>query len=262
MQCPYCLGELDPTAVACRFCGHDLAGLAYLLRRLADLQSAVDALQMRAEGSVAPSGASGSVADGRPPVSVTPELFGAGAADILRFVVVPDLLLVIAHHLLVLSWNVGPIWLFLATLLLPVPFGFRALIVGSRGLVFWVLVYLVNAVSVVFAMNLDTALSALDGFTGSSVVPANRMEWLQNFQFAAGLWLSFAAGLFTSLIALRGRDPAHPKVLASRLGVELFVHRFQLALSAASIERAARYVGSVGAIASAVGALYLGLQRL
>jgi hypothetical protein len=108
----------------------------------------------------------------------------------------------------------------------------------------------------------DTAISTYDAYSGFSLLPANASEWRQNIQFVVGLYLSFATGLFFALFVLRMRHPEHPQLAASRVGLATFARRLRIATSPSSIDKVGKYVSSLGAVASALGALYLGFQRL
>ena len=181
---------------------------------------------------------------------------------VLRYALLPAVMLLVAHHLLVFTFDLGPVWLMLATLVLPFPFGVQALLRSDRGLLFWIAVFLVVVVLTMLAMNLDAPFSRRDPNSVVQIIPSTAAEWVQEAEFTAGLYLSFLSGLLSALLILRSLLPQHPQLRASRDGMALAAHHLRIALSAGSVEKVAKYLNSLGVIASTVGAIYLAIKRV
>ena len=236
-----------------------------MLHRLSELRSLVDELRARTEVTVAGSrpdavGEQPSAAQPAPAVDAADRK--ATRFAVLRYALLPALLLLGAHHLLVFTFDLGPVWLMLATLVLPFPFGLEALLRSDRGLLFWTAAFLGVVVVTMVAMNLDAPFAGRDPNAVVQVFPSTAAEWTQEAEFAAGLYLSFLSGLLSALLILRALLPQHPQLRASRDGMALAAHHLRIASSAGSVEKVAKYLNSFGVIASTVGAIYLAIKRV
>ena len=115
--------------------------------------------------------------------------------DAARYFVTPLILLLAAHFLVVvaLDWNIVYLWL--ASLIAPLIFGATFSWFSGRGAGaacgFAIALGLVAAAGMTVSESLAT---------GDPMLPQSRLEWLENFQFAAGMALSFVAGYFAASV--------------------------------------------------------------
>ena len=138
MRCPYCVSEIPDEALACPRCARDLYLFKPLLAKLAQLEKTV-AEQAKAAAANAEARLAAlekELADlkaqtaGAIPVEVevrepAPAAPAAGYAAALAQSLIPALLLlVLAHWVLLFAYDVKPLYLRVATILIPVPFGF------------------------------------------------------------------------------------------------------------------------------------------
>jgi TIR domain len=116
--------------------------------------------------------------------------------DAARYFVTPLILLLAAHFLVVvaLDWNIVYLWL--ASLIAPLIFGATFSWFSGRGAGaacgFAIALGLVAAAGMTVSESLAT---------GDPMLPQSRLEWLENFQFAAGMALSFVAGYFAASVS-------------------------------------------------------------
>ena len=113
--------------------------------------------------------------------------------DIARYFVTPLVLLLAAHFLVVvaLDWNV--VYLRLASAIVPLIFG--AALSGLSGRGAGAACGFALALGLVAAVGMTVSESLA---TGDPMLPQSRLEWLDNFQFAASMALSFVAGYFAA----------------------------------------------------------------
>jgi hypothetical protein len=109
--------------------------------------------------------------------------------DVLRYAVVPLVVLLAAHYAIVNAFNLHVVYLRLACVLVPFAAGFALFWIGARG----------AATATAFALALGLAavvgMSISEGmYSGDPIMPQSRFEWLDNFQFAATIVLSVIVG--------------------------------------------------------------------
>jgi hypothetical protein len=118
--------------------------------------------------------------------------------DAARYFITPLILLLAAHFLVVvaLDWNIVYLWL--AALIAPLIFGATFSWFSGRGAGaacgFAIALGLVAAAGMTVSESLAT---------GDPMLPQSRLEWLENFQFAASMALSFVAGYFAARVSRR-----------------------------------------------------------
>jgi hypothetical protein len=109
--------------------------------------------------------------------------------DVLRYFLVPLVLLLVAHHVVVNALDLNPEYLQIACALVPFVFGFAFFWVGGRGMgpacIFAIALGVVGAA----AMTVSLSLSS-----GDPLMPQTRFEWWDNIHFAVIITLSFVAG--------------------------------------------------------------------
>ena len=115
-------------------------------------------------------------------------------------------LLLAAHGLIIMIFDLKPLYLRIASLLIPLPFGFALYLRHPRR--FWnsTVVALLVACSAVLGM------SAVTGYVDKvPVMPENLREWREFAEYAASITLSFVTGLFLGKLRYNKlRKPARP----------------------------------------------------
>jgi len=124
--------------------------------------------------------------------------------DVVRYLVVPLVVLLVVHYLIVNSLNLNVAYLRLACVVVPFASGFALFTSGASA-----------GPAAVFALALgllgDITMTVSESlYSGDPMLPQTRFEWLDNLQFTATIALSFVVGHFVGRIS-RG-------LMRSRLG--------------------------------------------
>lgn len=198
MKCPYCVSDIPATALACAQCGRDLFLFKPLLQhvealesRLTEIAQRLEILETRSSAATAQEVAALQAgADASPPNS-------AGVAD--RAVVSHPsawrpwagalVSLLLAHALITVTFDLPTLWLRVASLFIPLPFGF-AIARSSTSLAAQVLWGASLSMAAVTGMSGVVAL-----VDGTPVLPATGDGWREFLQYASSIGLSFATGI-------------------------------------------------------------------
>lgn len=252
MRCPYCVSEIDESALACPHCARDLYLFKPLLQRIAELEVRVATLETVAPANRAAEAAL-SVLQLEPD---TPQ--SVGVRELAFRVGVPLLLLLVMHVLLTVVYDASTVYLRVISLLIPLPFGFLL----TANLARRALLVVVSALSVsllaVFGMSLVTAI-----IDSVPVLPANLREWREFFEYAASIGFSFATGaVLGSMVRRRGRQlrqqagmsVALAKIVSSGADGTQRFHK--------AVTKFNDFGGAITAAGTTAMSIYLGLQGL
>ena len=203
MRCPYCVSEIDNSALACPRCARDLYLFKPLLEKIGQLEKAV-AEQAKAvaasaetrivalEQELAKIKAERAEAVPVEVVVQNPEPAPApGYAKSLIEAFMPALVLLIAAHwLLLFAYDVKPLYLRLATIVIPVPFGFLLAARHPNDFGKSAMGAVALAVAGVFSMLTVTAL-----IDKVPLLPQDLRDWRETFEYILSITLAAVTGL-------------------------------------------------------------------
>jgi len=253
VRCPYCVSEINDQAWVCPVCRHDLYLLKPLLTRiellekqLAEQQGELDKGRQPLEG--------GQVIPATPPAEayVMPSFSGW-----LTYWLLPLVLLIAAHGLITVVYDLNTLYLRIVSLLIPVPFGL--LLVTREKRSGWLL--LVMAVSLaVLAVLAMSALTAL--VDGTTVMPVGLREWREFAEYAASIALSYAASMIVGRMARsKMRSQLQPQAGLALALAHLVSRSVDQAEQVNSVaKRFSDIGGTLSAFAATAASVYAGLQ--
>jgi hypothetical protein len=257
VRCPYCVSEIADEALVCPVCTRDLYLFKPLLERIDKLEKRVaeqDALEARLAlleaGSVSATTDNGAsvITDDE---SVVPPLL----REWLQLWLAPLVLLLAAHGLIILVYDLNTLYLRLVSLLIPLPFGF-VLTREYRGRVL-PLVMLVTLAGLA-VLGMSAATGWLDG---TPVLPEGAREWREFIEYAASIGFSYLSGMLVGrLVRLRRRTALRQASMAaalSRLVHNGSQHTVQVQQA---VQKFNEFGGAIVAAATTLMSIYTGLK--
>jgi hypothetical protein len=250
MECPFCAETVRDEAIACKHCSRDLQVVRPVILEIQEVVSELDRLQREIDRINA------RLARVRSPLRYFVQ-------HGVTYVLVPTVLLVAAHVIVTIALNVTPLYLRLASVVIPLPFGFALyarLKIGFGGAL------LVGTLMAALAV---TCMLAVTGFNDNvPIVPGPWVEWREVIEYIASIGLAYLTGdlfgfLIFDVLPKTMAQGDKPNALAYRMAGILGQHVGQehLRRRARTIQDLLRTAGPlVGIVASAVASVYAGLK--
>ena len=252
MECPFCAETIKDEAVVCKHCSRDLRVVRPLILEIQDLVAELDRMQRRLDG-----------------VNTQLALRDRPARFLslyLALYVLPTVvLLLIAHYLVTVQFNVSPIYLRLASFAIPLPFGITSYAfskLGPRS------AFGIGAL--IGFLSVGGMLTVIGFIDNVPIVPANFLEWRESFEYALSIALTFLTGnilamlvfvMLPSTIASGGKPSPAAYRIARALGQH--VGEEGMRRRARRIQDLMQTVGPLaGVVATAAGSAYTGLKGI
>jgi hypothetical protein len=250
MECPFCAETIKDEAAVCQHCSRDLRLALPVIREIQEIVVELDRLQRRLDQ-----------------VNTSLAMFDRPARFLFLnggiYVLLPTLMLLAAHYLVVMKLDAPQLYLRIASVIIPLPFGMAAFAfsrIGYRGA--FGLGTLIASLSV-FGM-----LSVVSYVDGTPIVPSTFREWREMVEYGLSIALSFLTGnilvilvlwMLPNTIASGGKPNAAAYRMARMLGQH--VGEETMRRRARRIQDLMQTLGPLaGVVVTAAGSIYTGLK--
>jgi hypothetical protein len=252
MECPFCADDFNDTATVCKSCGRDLRLVLplieenlQLVRRAGELQLEVNRLRAAEHRRAAP-------------LMFWAVHFGA-------YLLAPIVLLIAAHYVITVALNLPLLYLRLASIAIPLPFGLALLMLSHHG-VRWAAPYGAIA-GIAGVMGMLTVVGITDAVP---ILPEDAREWREVLEYAASIMLAYVTGNVLGALVQRMVPKTLDASAAPSPAVLYAVRIIGGPASSQTLRRRAQKVtenlGTLGAAAGAIGtagaSVFAGLRAL
>ncbi len=252
MECPFCVEDLDDTALVCKSCGRDLRLVLPVIEENRELIQQIGNLQLQVNRL-----------RGAEQRHVRPFHFWTSHAGI--YLIAPILLLLAVHSVITVWLNVPLLYLRLGTLAVALPFGFALFWLSHHGFR-WALMYGAT-VGLVSVAGMTMIVAFADNVP---ILPENGREWREVTEYAASIMLAYTTGNVLAVLAQRmvprtldASGAPSPAILKLTLILGGPAGKQALRRRAQKISDNLGTVGpAIGAIGTAGASLFTGLRAL
>ena len=198
MKCPYCLSDIESEAYVCKVCTKDLYLFKPLIQKVSDLEEKLSNVSDR---EVLES----RISELQEELIYKKELEAEGIVGIFlkisKFLFLPLLILLMAHAVIIVVYDLKLIYLRLASILIPMPFAFFLFQKKKNPVFPWFLGSLVLAFITVIGMSAITSL-----VDKTPVMPQSMIEWKEFIEYSLSITFSFLTGILLGTISFFKRS--------------------------------------------------------
>ncbi len=196
MLCPFCAEEVKDEAIVCKHCTRDISVPKPILQKNEELEKKVWELQTELDGL------KGRLGYHETESAIRDSKLHSGASGWMLFVagmvIVPIALLLLAHYLMTVRFDVNVLYLRIVSMLVPLPFGFALFWKYRSAFHVPVIVGAVVGICAVFGML--TVIGLVDHVP---IVPRDQREWQEALEYALSIGLAVITGYMLARIAHR-----------------------------------------------------------
>lgn len=252
MECPFCAEKVKDEALVCKHCSRDLRVVRPVLLEIEGVVADIEKIRREFDN------VSARLYRRRHPVRFF-------ANHSIGYILIPAVLLVAAHVIVTIVLNVSPLYLRIASVLIPLPFGFAIFAVQKVGYRGAALAGVVTALLAVFCMLTVTGLN-----DHVPILPVSWIEWREVLEYSASIALAFLTGNILGILMLQllasslsqGDRPNAAAYRAARL-LGPYVGEDQLRRRARIIQELMKTAGPLlGILSTAAGSIYAGLKGI
>jgi len=260
MNCPYCLSEVDEDAVVCKICTRDLYLFKPMMAKVADLEKQLSEIpnQEAYEKRIAELEL---MLDEHEQNLATPKTATSWLSDIAIYLLIPLLLLLLAHWLIVVVYDTKMIYLRIISMILPLPFGYILFKGHQHKLLPWFIGTAFLSIASVLGMSWITSL-----VDQSPIFPQNLFEWKELIEYSASIAFSFLTGMLLGGVAYASKQRYRRKARISPFMKAVAAGIGEGRMSPSNIYTIMKTLQDYGATVIALGttalSLYTGLKGI
>ena len=198
MDCPYCLSPVSDEASVCKTCTRDLYLFKPMMARVEELERQLsnspnlETYQSRITELE-------SLIDEQEQISS--KTLSSALNEIIFYLIVPLLLLLLAHWLVAVVYDTKMIYLRIISMILPMPFAYMLFKKSSHRFLPWFIGVAFLAISSVIGMSWITSL-----VDHSSILPQHLSEWREVIEYSSSIAFSFLTGMLLGNFAYLQRQ--------------------------------------------------------
>jgi hypothetical protein len=261
VRCPYCVSEINDEAAVCPVCRRDIQLVKTLRAKIEELEARVAEQDTLLARHQTPLGDDQAAAAAAPTLQVESQLAASSLSVLLMFCGLPLVLLLIAHSVIVVIFDLNTLYLRVVSLLIPLPFSLLLTARARQPIGSLATMSVVLAVLAVLGMSALTAI-----VDGTAILPTGMREWREFAEYALSIGLSYVTGAIVGHALWLRQNARH------RLDqVRGMAHKIAELLSsgqssAEKLQTAASNAKEIGALLAASGttaaSAYMGLKSL
>ena len=188
MNCPYCLSEVSEEANVCKTCSRDLYLFKPMMVKVAELEAKMMAIPSSEAFELRIAELEQMLEEQNQKLEQRSLL--NWVSDIAFYILVPLLLLLLAHWLITVVYDTKMIYLRLISMALPLPFAYFLFKSRSHKILPWFIGVIFLAIASVIGMSWITSL-----VDKTPVWPQNLFEWKEVLEYSASIAFSFLTGM-------------------------------------------------------------------
>ena len=199
MNCPYCLSEVLEEAHVCKTCTRELYLFKPMMAKIAGLEGQLAAVPSQEVNELRIAELEHLLDEQEQKLASRSPL--SWIKDIVLYLIVPLLLLLLAHWLITVVYDTKMIYLRIISMALPLPFAYFLFKGHAHKLFPWFIGVVFLAITSVIGMSWITSL-----VDHSPVFPQNLFEWREVLEYSASIAFSFLTGMLLGRVAYAGKQ--------------------------------------------------------
>lgn len=259
MNCPYCLSEVSEEAYVCKTCSRDLYLLKPMMSKVAALEEKLATIPSPELYELRIAELENMVEEQHQKILKRSPI--GWISDIALYLIVPLLLLLLAHWLIAVVYDTKMIYLRIISMVLPLPFAYALFNKHAHKVMPWFIGVIFLAIASVIGMSWITSL-----VDNSPVWPQNLFEWKEVLEYSASIAFSFLTGMLLGGVAYAAKQRARRAGLASSM-MKVAALNFQdggasLKNVHGLMKTLQEYGGTIVALGTTAVSIYTGLKGI